>query len=226
MYVRSRDFRWAIAAFLFTLAPYSLLSPEALLPAIAQTTPKQKAGEVKGKPIMRWEGTQVPTVQMLKGKQAWIESVQRVFQGGIWTFYSDGKFVFTASPNTPSTLFPITGTYTQRTNEIQFQAEKQSDDTKVALDGTIRGQGKTATLEILYTVSGPFAQEVAQISQGLSPASSSSSQTAIQGIPVPSIFEISLQGKTDNQSFGPLIGKLQITTPSKLDFIHFEREER
>lgn len=189
-------------------------------PAIAQTRLKHKTSlEIASNPVLRWEGVQPPKVQMLKGKQSWVESIERIFQGGVWTFYSDGKFVFIPSPNAnlAPRLFPLTGTYTRKADEIQFQAENEVNGTKITVDGSIRVRGKTATLEGLYTASGPFAQSVSQISQELSVASNTNSQRMVQGIPVPSVFEVALQGKTDNQSFGPLVAKLQITTPLKGD---------
>lgn len=143
------------------------------------------------------------------------ESIINLIKGGNWTFSSQGKFIFTPSPNFDyrDDLYPIVGNYTRIDKIFEFQGERQSPEGgSVSLDGIlypIEGN-KTYLLELVYTISTTVGTpEIAKISQHLC-QQPPATPLELEGIQIPSRFRIILQGQTETQPFESLLGTLKI----------------
>ena len=153
------------------------------------------------KKILRFIGTQEPKIQVFKGAQWGTETLQRIFKDGNWVFYPDGKFSFTPSLNAHvrSDLYPIFGTYKQANDVWELQGETQSGSASASVDGMVRRSGDKLILDIVYTIASLDSQRIANISQFLEEQSELKPGlrvAKIKGIPISSVFEISIQGKT------------------------------
>lgn len=175
-----------------------------------------KADLSKAKVTLSLTGTKEPQFQNLQGAWWGTEQLQVMFLGANWIFSDDNTFVFAPPPmaNVSDDLYPIFGTYSKVDNIWKFQGERQWGGSSTSVDGTIFLEGDKAVLDAIYTVSAMDSQKIARISQTLSQgnvqATYSPPKTEIEGIKVPSVFKISLQGETDDKSFGTLSGILKI----------------
>ena len=174
------------------------------------------------KKILRFIGTQEPKIQVFKGAQWGTETLQRIFKDGNWVFYPDGKFSFTPSLNAHvrSDLYPIFGTYKQANDVWELQGETQSGSASASVDGMVRRSGDKLILDIVYTIASLDSQRIANISQFLEEQSELKPGlrvAKIKGIPISSVFEISIQGKTEAKSFSSMAGKIKFLTPYKTD---------
>ncbi|MEB3218466.1 MAG: CHAT domain-containing protein [Nostocales cyanobacterium 94392] len=196
-----------LGAFWFNIATLLLISSPVL--AQIQNT-RQNPGNLSSEFI----GTGEPQIQVLQGVKR-TEELIRMFQGAKWIFHPNGKFIFVPSEtaNLRNDLFPITGTYKKIGNIWEFQAERRSSNgASASVDGVIRFEKDQIVLEVTQATNANIARRTAQISQILSKASDVVSQPPkiVQGISVPSFFEISLQGKTEAEAFGTLSATLKI----------------
>lgn len=173
-------------------------------------------------------GSEEIEIQILKGGQRIEESIRKllrekkillsdedyiwkIFVGARWVFYPDGQFFFIPSPivNLDTKLFPLSGTYVKVEDTFKFQGERQSPEGDIAcVDGIIHTNGEIFRAEFIYSRD-KTSEKISQVlSQNAQPPSIKIE--TIEGIEVPSTFNISLEGKTEAQSFGPLSGTLQI----------------
>ena len=185
--------------------------------------------------MLKLTGINEPQIEILRGASFGAERIQGIFQGGGWTFYTNGKFTFTQffTSQFPQVDPPISGTYTKVGSNFEFQGEHASDDNStISIDGTIRINRENLVLDAIYT-SSDSPQQIARISQYLTkgraiqkpepvPSSENSVETEraeinddlmekeIEGIKIPSQFRISLEGKTDKGAFSSLPGTLFI----------------
>jgi CHAT domain-containing protein len=163
----------------------------------------------------RLTGAKEPKIEILKGAQWGEERTRRMFERASWLFHPDGRFLFIPSQNTDVRLdlFPISGNYSKVDDRFEFQGERQSPSgTSASVDGIIDINGENILLNVIYTVAAMASQKIAKISQTLfrQPQAASSELKIIDGTRVPSIFRISLKGKTEAHPFGPLPGILKI----------------
>ncbi len=138
------------------------------------------------------------------------ESILERFEGGTWAFHPNGQFCFTPSQIADCAqeyLDPIFGSYSKTDGVIELRGERQSSkDLTIFIDGFIYpNRSNFFVLDIAITDD----SKIAKISQILSQESQAAA-IEINGIQVPSIFSISLKGKTEAQPFGPLPGILKI----------------
>jgi hypothetical protein len=173
-------------------------------------------------------GSEEIEIQILKGGQRIEESIRKLlrekkillpdedyiwkmFVGARWVFYPNGQFFFIPSPtvNFDTKLFPLSGTYVKVEDTFKFQGERQSPEGDIAcVDGIIHTNGEIWSAEFIYSRD-KTSEKISQVlSQNAQPPSIQIE--TIEGIEVPSTFNISLEGKTEAQSFGPLSGTLQI----------------
>ncbi|MDZ8226734.1 hypothetical protein [Nostoc sp. ChiVER01] len=173
-------------------------------------------------------GSEEIEIQILKGGQRIEESIRKllrekkillpdedyiwkIFVGARWVFYPDGQFFFIPSPivNLDTKLFPLSGTYVKVEDTFKFQGERQSPEGDIAcVDGIIHTNGEIFRAEFIYSRD-KTSEKISQVlSQNAQPPSIKIE--TIEGIEVPSTFNISLEGKTEAQSFSPLSGTLQI----------------
>lgn len=61
--------------------------------------------------------------EQLQGQPEWIEAEKARVQGAVWTFNSDGSFVY-APANSRTDLFPLNGRYTTSGNTLSFTASR------------------------------------------------------------------------------------------------------
>lgn len=174
--------------------------------------------------VLQFTGNGEPQVTIRKGPQQWgIAHTQEHFKDAQWTFYADGRFLFTPSAllRLKKDLPPMTGTYALQGSTIEFAGQQQiSPSTSISLDGTIRLQEEQILLHAVYTLAS-HTQLIAlvqqQLSQGVA-APSPLSVVAYGSVMVPSVCKIALQGKVDAHAFGPLSGTLKILpNASRLD---------
>ena len=199
----------------------SLTVSQSRLLTVASATKKRmtktaKSDISKAEVTLSLTGTKEPQFQILKGARWGTERLQGMFSGANWIFFEDNTFVF-APPSTADIrddLFPIFGNYSQVNNSWEFQGERQSSGAAASVDGIIRLEGDKAVLDAFYAVSAMDSQKIVRISQTLSQekvqATYSPPKTEIEGIKVPSTFNISLQGETEAQTFDSLSGTLKI----------------
>lgn len=203
-----------LGGFWFNIATVFLISS----PALAQT---QNTRQSKANSPEQFIGTGEPQVKVLQGVPR-TEGLVRMFQGAKWIFHRDGKFIFVPSDtaNLRNDLFPITGTYKKIGNTREFQAERQSPDgASASIDGIIQVNKDKIVLSATQATNAKISRRVAQISQTLSPVSEVVTQPRkmVQGISIPSFFQISLRGKTEAQAFGTLPATLKILPSSTGD---------
>ena len=139
------------------------------------------------------------------------EHLVRMFFGGQWQFQPNGKFLFIPSPtaNVNAELFPISGTYYQCDDHLEFNGQRQSASGHiVSVDGCLVKMGDRWVAEFLYAIAS-HQQQVVSISQPLS-ATSRSDAATIGGCPVPATFRIQLSGQVDGQAFQELPGTLKL----------------
>lgn len=236
--------RIAGTTFIAFLAAFSLLSTPNLpvlfttLRALAQA-PEVRIDEVNS--MLRLTAAGEPQIELLRGIQWGKEQTQRTFQGAGWTFYPDGRFVLTPTQtaNSRTKLFPISGTYSKDGNTYEIQGEHRVSSSSVSVDGTIRIHGDNIVLDVIYTISAP--RQIARISQSLAkqpqtavnepgiennpvfslaqPSNETRTTEAAGGSKIETtqnlgVFEVSLEGKTEAGSFGPVPGLLYITPGS------------
>ena len=199
----------------------SLTVSQSRLLTVASATKKRmtktaKSDISKAEVTLSLTGTKEPQFQILKGARWGTERLQGMFSGANWIFFEDNTFVF-APPSTADIrddLFPIFGNYSKVNNSWEFQGERQSSGAAASVDGVIRLEGDKAVLDAFYAVSAMDSQKIVRISQTLSQkklqATYSPPKTEIEGIKVPSTFNISLQGETEAQTFDSLSGTLKI----------------
>ncbi|NET34850.1 MAG: CHAT domain-containing protein [Cyanothece sp. SIO1E1] len=168
-------------------------------------------------PPVDFIGAGDPQAQRLGGNPAWgTTTAESIFRGGIWQFLADDTFIFTPSPtaNVRQDIFPISGTYLVSGNQLILQGERKSAELSAtaSVDGTLQVQGATAQLDIIYAVTAMASQSVVQITQTLTESSQAPAPESvmIEGISVPSVFAVNMQGQVDAQPFGPLSGNLKI----------------
>lgn len=173
-------------------------------------------------------GSEEIKIQILKGGQRIEESIRKLlrekkillpdedrlwkmFVGAGWVFYPNGQFFFIPSPTVDfdTKLFPLSGTYVKVEDTFKFQGERQSAEGGIAcVDGIIHTNGNIFRAEFIYSRN-KASEKISQVlSQNVQPPSIKIEN--IEGIEVPSTFNISLEGKTEAQSFGPLSATLQI----------------
>ncbi|WP_414569458.1 CHAT domain-containing protein [Nostoc sp. CCY 9925] len=165
-------------------------------------------------------------ISLLRGIQE-EQSIQEIFKDAGWIFYPDGKFIFIPSQVNSSRvkLPPISGTYTQFEDRLEFQAEQQSSSLRVSLDGVIRKDDEHWVLDAIYTNSSwQDPRQIARVTQQsltqLPPGTVK--QPAIEKTPVSQplpaaikipirIFDVTFEGKTEAGAFSRLPGFLFIT---------------
>jgi hypothetical protein len=174
-------------------------------------------------------GSEEIEIQILKGGQRIEESIRKLlrenlkvplpdeeytwkmFVGARWVFYPNGQFLFIPSPtvNIDKNLFPLSGTYVKVEDAFKFQGERQSAEGSIAcIDGIIHTNDEILCAEFIYCRN-KTSEKISQVlSQNAQPPSIQIE--TIEGIEVPSTFNISLEGRTEAQEFGPLAGMLQI----------------
>ncbi|MUG97368.1 hypothetical protein F7734_35585 [Scytonema sp. UIC 10036] len=193
--------------------------------------------------MLRLTGEGEPEIKLLKGIQWRTQHTQLIFKGAEWTFYTDGRFFFTApvqTANSSTELFTICGTYSKVGNKFAFEGERRVASSSISLDGTICINGDNIDLNVIYTNS-IYQRQIARISQKLAKQLQAVvNAPKIENNPVSlkqkpgsetltleedgvlkinkfqdiSIFRVSLEGKTEAGFFGPLPGLLYITQSS------------
>lgn len=139
------------------------------------------------------------------------EYLIRLFLGGQWQFQPNGNFLFIPSPtaNVDAELFPISGSYRQCDDHLEFNGQRQSaNDHVVSVDGCLTQMGDRWIAKFLYAIAA-HQQQVVRISQPLSITASLDAST-IGGFPVPGTFRIQLSGQVDGQAFQELPGTLKL----------------
>ena len=187
--------------------------------------------------LLNLQGSSNPTINLLRGIQE-EQSIQGIFKGANWIFYPDGKFIFTPSQINSSRvkLSPISGTYKQFEDRLEFQAMQQSSNLQVSLDGVIRKDGKGWLLDAIYTNSSwQDPRQIARVIQSLTSEiikqpvieSTTASQPQPNSYILPSeikipelesirsssisTFDIIFEGKTESGAFSRIPGFLFIT---------------
>ncbi|MEC4819081.1 MAG: PDZ domain-containing protein, partial [Scytonema sp. PMC 1069.18] len=106
-----------------------------------------------------------PQIDILRGASFGAEGIWQIFQGGEWTFYTNGKFTFTSQFSQVDP--PISGTYAKVGTNFEFQSEQAFDDNStISIDGTICINEENLVLDAIYTNSNS-PQQIARISQYL-----------------------------------------------------------
>ncbi|MGA7952840.1 MAG: hypothetical protein WCA07_04895, partial [Gloeobacterales cyanobacterium] len=193
----------------------------------------------KHQSLLLFAGTGQPEVELLRSQELGKADTQSLFTKASWKFYSDGRFVFVPNTSRGQTIVVGTYVKAENTLEFQGQTLENgssiSVDGVVKLDGEAILLDAVFSLSASLRVS-----QIARISQRLSlqsPASSASeadldhliasssirfetpqqAQTLpdvryeqIQGIWAPSVFDLSVEGKTEFAAFGPLPAQLGI----------------
>lgn len=146
----------------------------------------------------------------------------------------------------------IAGTYTRMNNHFELQGEYLHSGLSFSIDGQLRIESEVLVLEMLYTHSSQQSQQIAEIRQALTPIAITESHlpqiengtpvgltpsetlesslilpetnitTVVDGVPVPSTFEISLAGTTGTQPFSGLPGKLIISESTSAESHPFD----
>lgn len=196
-----------------------LIYPLSALPSLALPSQliAQPVQQTDISQVVQFIGTGEPQIQVLQGIPR-SELLVQIFRGGRWLFYSDGKFMFIPSENAnvSSDLYPVPGTYKKVGNTFEFQAERRSaTGASASVDGVIRVEGNKFFLEVTQVTNAMISRRIARISQTLSPTSQVAVQPPgrIHNIQVPSFFRVSLRGKTEAQTFGPIPATLKILPP-------------
>jgi hypothetical protein len=151
-------------------------------------------------------GRGLPTISFLKREQWGEEATQQVFQGAIWMFRPDGTFIFTRSAVANFRDYLIEGVYTQADTIIEFHGEAGS----TSLDGVLHLQENTIQLQALYAIQAKKVVGVVQTLSQYSRAVAHMHQVNIGGFQIPTIYRLSLSGKVDEHTFGPLPGTLDL----------------
>ena len=129
--------------------------------ALAQSLSTQEA---KANELLEVTGLDDIEIEILRGSSFGEESIRRIFQGGEWEFYPNGKFTFTQFFQDDS---PISGTYEKVGNNFEFQGEQVSDvNSTISIDGTIHINEEEIFLEAIF-ISSDSPQQIARISQSL-----------------------------------------------------------
>jgi hypothetical protein len=167
-------------------------------------------------------GAEPTQIKMLKGQQWGSEGTRKTFQGAKWKFDERAAFVFSPPPEADlrDDLFPISGTYMPRGDLLQLQGEQIGQyGASSSVDGTLRRDGDAYVLNVVYMVASG-SEKVAEVLQRLvpySPEQLAGLTREINGLRVPAVYLISLEGSTEAGSFGPLKGRLKLTPPEPND---------
>lgn len=168
-------------------------------------------------------GAEPPQINVLKGQQWGSEGSRKTFQGAKWKFDGRGGLVFSPPPEADlrDDLFPILGTYTARGDLFQIQGARVGQfDASSSVDGTLRRDGDVYLMNVIYTVASGGSEKVAEVTQRLvlySPEQLGSLTKEVNGLRVPAVYLISIEGSTEAGPFGPLEGRLKLTLPDPAD---------
>jgi hypothetical protein len=188
------------------VAPNGPLKPSFLLNGSGEPKIEILKGAYRGEPhiLKRFQDT------FHRGE----ETLRRTFKNARWVFQPDGKFTFepTQATNLRQDLFPIFGTYLKVGRVFEIQGKRQSPSgTSTSIDGIIRIKSTEFIVDVIIIYSGIGFPKIARILQTLSETPlADKPKVEVKGVLIPSIFRISLTGKTDGQFFGPLYGYLKL----------------
>lgn len=193
----------------------------------------------KASALLNLKGSSNPEIRLLRGIQE-KQSIQEIFKNAGWIFLPEGKFIFIPSQvNSPRVkLPPISGTYTQIKDRLEFHAEQQSSKFRVSLDGILRKDGEHSALDAIYTNSSwQDPRQIARVTQFLTlqplgTVRQPNEQTPISQPPserqqlpnvikIPGlesilsrsmrVFDVTFEGKTEAGVFNPIPGTLVLT---------------
>jgi hypothetical protein len=185
-------------------------------------------------------GAAESNIEPLRAAEQGPKLTQTLFQKAEWTFYPDGRFVFLpAQPNVSREqhLF-IIGTYTKIGDRLDLQGEQLGDSGSISIDGTVNREKSDLVLNVTFTISSVNTQQISRVSQRLLPQGQSASNSVnpnqlitttklplktpqqaqtlndprirrVEGIAL-DLYDISLEGTTEAQSFGPISAQLAI----------------
>jgi hypothetical protein len=161
-------------------------------------------------------GADEPRVTLLAGDRQRTTCIINIFKGGIWTLYQNNTFVFQAAPTNDkrSGSYSVSGSYTSIDDGVvTIHAIQQHQTNSDILDGVMRVQGESIQMEIIKTCTSTQASDcVAHISQTLypQPTRDRTAQAPKTDIALPSIYRIVLNGRVDDDTFGPIHGTLKL----------------
>ncbi len=148
--------------------------------------------------------------------------IQELFSSAHWEFHPDGTFEVTPSLEPYVERLALEGTYRQHPGSVEVHAigKSGSSDLVVSLDGILResagGYRVEAIYSLLINLSAHWLAEVRQeLHLGVPPPPKEVPVTWIDGIPVPSKFEVTLQGKLDGRELPKLTGLLFLNPSGK-----------
>jgi|GEM_PF-2337148 len=148
--------------------------------------------------------------------------IQALFASAHWEFRPDGTFQVTPPLEPVAELLALEGTYQRFPGAIELHTVGKLDSggVVVSLDGILRESAGGYQVEGIYSLPMSFSTRwLAEIRQELHPGTPPPPRevpvTWIEGIPVPSKFEVTLQGKIDGRELPEASGVLSFRPSGK-----------
>ena len=153
------------------------------------------------------------------------ERIQALFASAHWDFHPDGTFRVAPALAPVVEELSLEGTYQQLQGAIEVHAARKRGaiGSSVSLDGILRESGGGYRLAAIYnlwmSLTSHWLAEVRQeIRPGVAPPPREPPVTWIDGIPVPSMFEVTLRGQTDGRDLPAATGRITIFPAGEENF--------
>lgn len=186
--------------------------------AAGALSPEKATMSIEIGPRLTLSGDTAPEVEILRGAPGWAEGTRLTFSEARWDFFPDGTFLFTpgAAAKVRDDLYPIAGTYRAIGDRLEFYATRRADlGASLSLAGFLVGLPREPRIVVVKgTVSG-VSLEIVRITQAL--RDHAEKRRSEIWPPVPATFSITLQGKMEEEPFGPLTGALALSRPREGD---------
>lgn len=196
--------------------------------------------------LLQFVGAAEPQIETLISEaELKPQFIQALFKDAKWIFYSDGKFILIPVRKTVLGIridFIGFGNYKKTSDQLEFQGEVLSSDSRISVDGTIDISENKNLADYTVSIYRKTQQQITKLSQLLLLCSEISEMdlenklipdnsqlennyqadldlpntriTILEGIPVNEIFDISIKGQTEAQPFDSLPAFIHINQTS------------